>query len=134
MVEQAKAKASEFGIEDRAEFLVGDSEHLPFADDSFDVVVCCNSFHHYPHQRRAVGEMHRVLVSGGRLMIIDGCRDDPFGYFIFEICVSRAEEHVHHCTADRFRRLLKQAGFVDIRQTVFGVCPPALLNAAVAGK
>lgn len=32
-----------------AEFLVGDCEELPFSDDSFDVVICSQSFHHYPN-------------------------------------------------------------------------------------
>src|SRR5262249_52845749 len=32
----------------------GDSERLPFPDAAFDVVTCANSFHHYPHQDRAV--------------------------------------------------------------------------------
>ena len=31
------------------EFLVGDSENLPFETDSFDAVICANSFHHYPN-------------------------------------------------------------------------------------
>ena len=26
----------------------GDSERLPFASESFDIVTCANSFHHYP--------------------------------------------------------------------------------------
>src|SRR5262249_8796382 len=52
-----------------------DSERLPFAAASFDVVTCANSFHHYPNQDRAVAEMHRVLRPGGRLLLIDGYRD-----------------------------------------------------------
>src|SRR4051794_20893616 len=39
----------------------GDSERLPFADGTFDVVTCANSFPHYPRQDRAVAEMARVL-------------------------------------------------------------------------
>ena len=29
--------------------MIGDSENLSFAKDVFDVVVCTNSFHHYPN-------------------------------------------------------------------------------------
>ncbi len=57
----------------------GDSERLPFASGSFDIVTCANSFHHYPRQDRAVAEMRRVLRPGGRLMIIDGYRDGAMG-------------------------------------------------------
>ena len=44
---------------------------------TFDIVTCANSFHHYPHQDRAVDEMRRVLKPGGRLMLVDGYRDRP---------------------------------------------------------
>jgi ubiquinone/menaquinone biosynthesis C-methylase UbiE len=29
----------------------GDSEHLPWSDGSFDMVICTDSFHHYPNPR-----------------------------------------------------------------------------------
>src|SRR5215207_1867003 len=66
----------------------GDSERLPFAAGAFDVVTCANSFHHYPHQDRAVAEMHRVLRPGGLLILVDGYRDAPYGWFIYDVCVA----------------------------------------------
>ena len=36
---------------------------------------------------RAVVEMHRVLKPGGRLMLVDGYRDAPWGWFIYDVCV-----------------------------------------------
>ncbi|MBN1436594.1 MAG: class I SAM-dependent methyltransferase [Sedimentisphaerales bacterium] len=128
MIEKAREKAIGLDIADRAHFIVGDSEHLPFPDGSFDVVTCLNSFHHYPHQQRAVREMRRVLAPGGKAIIIDGARDEPWGYFIFEVCVARAEPDVHHCTRERFQRLLSRAGFERVEQRRFGVIPPALMN------
>ncbi|RUL83382.1 class I SAM-dependent methyltransferase [Tautonia sociabilis] len=113
----------------------GDSEHLPFASGSFDVVTCANSFHHYPDQGRAVSEMNRVLKPGGRLMLIDGYRDAPWGWFIYDVCVETVEGDVHHCSRSRMRDLFAAAGFVETEQSVHrgpapflfteGVCRPA---------
>ena len=41
--------------------MIGDSENLPFAKDAFDVVVCTNSFHHYPNPQAFINEAARVL-------------------------------------------------------------------------
>jgi ubiquinone/menaquinone biosynthesis C-methylase UbiE len=49
----------------------GDAERLPFADASFDTVVCALSLCSIPDPATAVGEMRRVLVSGGRLLLLD---------------------------------------------------------------
>ncbi len=83
-------------------------------------------------QDRALAEMRRVLDTDGHLMIMDGDRDRPLGHFIFDICVARVENHVHHCSAQRFRSLITQAGFDDIQQHVLGICPPVLVNIARA--
>ena len=39
-------------------FLVGDSENLPFAENTFDAVICTNSFHHYPNPQAFIMEWH----------------------------------------------------------------------------
>jgi ubiquinone/menaquinone biosynthesis C-methylase UbiE len=111
-----------------------DSERLPFASDSFDVVTCANSFHHYPHQERAVAEMRRVLRPGGRLLVIDGYRDRPWGWFIYDVCVAGVEGEVHHASARRFRTLCDQAGFQEITQRAYHRLAPFLVTEAVAPK
>jgi ubiquinone/menaquinone biosynthesis C-methylase UbiE len=109
-----------------------DSERLPFAAGSFDVVTCANSFHHYPHQDRAVVEMHRVLRPGGRLLLIDGYRDAPWGWFIYDVCVASVEGDVHHASSQRLRTLFAQAGLLAIAQKVHRGPAPFLLTEAVA--
>ena len=55
-----------FGLYDmRADFVLGDGESLPFADESFDVVYSNGVLHHTPDTARAVRELHRVLRPGG---------------------------------------------------------------------
>lgn len=110
----------------------GDSERLPFAAGSFDFVTCANSFHHYPDQERAVAEMHRVLKPGGRLLLIDGYRDGPWGWFIYDVCVTYREGNVHHASGRRFREILDRAGFQAVAQKVHRGPAPFILNEAVA--
>ncbi|MCA9245049.1 MAG: class I SAM-dependent methyltransferase [Phycisphaerales bacterium] len=109
----------------------GDSERLPFVDAAFDVVTCCNSFHHYPHQERAVAEFFRVLRPGGMLVLIDGFRDNVIGWVIFDVCVAMVEKHVHHASWSRTRSLLKEAGFADITQKKMNVLAPLLVSRAI---
>jgi len=66
MIEAARAKRIP-----NARFLVGDSENLPFENDSFDAVICSNSFHHYPNPQAFFDGVARVLRSGGRLVLRD---------------------------------------------------------------
>lgn len=110
----------------------GDSERLPFASGSFDFVTCANSFHHYPRQDRAVAEMHRVLRPGGRLLIIDGYRDAPWGWFIYDVCVAFREGDVHHASSQRFRDLMTRAGLQAIAQKVHRGPAPFLLSEGVS--
>lgn len=47
------------------DFMLADAEHLPFGDESFDVVYSNGVLHHTPDTERAVREVHRVLRPGG---------------------------------------------------------------------
>ena len=49
----------------------GDAEHLPCGDASFDTVACALSLCTIPDPAAAIGEMKRVLVPGGRLLLLD---------------------------------------------------------------
>ena len=46
-------------------FLQGDVGALPFADESFDIVLSLNGFHAFPDKDAAYRETFRVLKSGG---------------------------------------------------------------------
>jgi ubiquinone/menaquinone biosynthesis C-methylase UbiE len=69
MLAIARQRATELGRD--ADLREGDAEHLPFGDASFDTVVCALSLCTIPSPAAAIGEMKRVLVPGGRLLLID---------------------------------------------------------------
>lgn len=69
MVGQAGASlSSNVGVR----FLQGAAEALPFADATFDLVVSSMSFHHWADQRTGLGEVRRVLATGGLMALADG--------------------------------------------------------------
>lgn len=49
----------------RADFLIGDGERLPFEDDSLDLVYSNGVLHHTPDTEGAIHEVHRVLKPDG---------------------------------------------------------------------
>ena len=55
-------------------FLLGDCENLPFDDNSFDVITCSHSFHHYPNPEKFFASVKRVLKPKGRLIIQDNTK------------------------------------------------------------
>lgn len=49
-----------------------DGVHIPFADKSFDTVMCCTAFHHAEEPDALIEEMKRV---GKRLVLLEDCVD-----------------------------------------------------------
>jgi ubiquinone/menaquinone biosynthesis C-methylase UbiE len=47
------------------------AEALPFVTESFDLVFCRSSLHHFADPERAVGEMARVCRPDGRVVVLD---------------------------------------------------------------
>lgn len=117
-------------------FINGDAEHIPFGDGSFDAVTCSHSFHHYPHQAATVREMHRVLRPGGRLMLVDGFRDNTIGWVLYDVFIARgegtSEATVFHAPWSMMRRYFEEAGFNDVQQRKENIWAPLLFTMGVA--
>lgn len=69
MLAIARTRAADLGID--ADLGEGDAQALPFADNSFDTVVCALSLCSISDPATAISEMKRVLVPGGRLLLLD---------------------------------------------------------------
>jgi ubiquinone/menaquinone biosynthesis C-methylase UbiE len=69
MLAIAQRRAADLGRP--ADLRTGDAQALPFSDEAFDTVVCALSLCTIPDPAAAIGEMKRVLVAGGRLLLID---------------------------------------------------------------
>ena len=108
------------------DFRVADVEHLPFADASFDAVVCNFGLGHFPYPEASIAECVRVLKRGGRIAL--SWWDDPskqriqglFREAIAEIGASPPADvpqgHAIYRFADthEFRNLLEGADLIDV--------------------
>jgi ubiquinone/menaquinone biosynthesis C-methylase UbiE len=65
MLAIARRRAGDAGL------LTGDAQALPFPGEAFDTVVCALSLCAIPGPATAISEMRRVLVPGGRLLLLD---------------------------------------------------------------
>lgn len=63
-----------------AKFVEGRSDEIPFDDNTFDIITCSQSFHHYPDTDKAMQEARRVLKPGG-LYILSDTGVGPFKMF-----------------------------------------------------
>lgn len=70
MVERARENLATMQVKN-AEIDLVSSEVLPFADDTFDVVISSGVINLSPDKPRLFEEIHRVLKSGGRLQFAD---------------------------------------------------------------
>lgn len=95
---------------DRLHTHVAPAERLPLPDAAVDLVVMGNVFHEFDDATRALGEAHRVLVVGGRILVVDwgvpANRDAPRDV---------GPPYEHRVAEEDVRAALARAGFVDVR-------------------
>jgi ubiquinone/menaquinone biosynthesis C-methylase UbiE len=110
MMRGARSRAAELGR--KVELVSGDAQALPFADASFDTVVCALGLCSFPDPAGAIGEMKRVLVPGGRLLLLDHIRSSWPALVAAQWLVERITIPT---AGERFTRrqlpLVKAAGF-----------------------
>jgi ArsR family transcriptional regulator len=70
IVEFGKAKARKNGLKN-LEFRQGDLQTPPIEPDSVDLVILSQALHHAEVPAEAIAAAHRILKSGGQIMILD---------------------------------------------------------------
>jgi SAM-dependent methyltransferase len=70
MLAKARAAATEMGVTN-VELVEAEAERLPFADESFDIVISNGVIDLVPDKDAVFSELFRVLARGGRLQIAD---------------------------------------------------------------
>lgn len=72
-VQLARENAARAGV--AVDIHEGNASAMPFASDSFDLLVCRAAFKNFAQPVEALREMYRVLRTGGTGVVIDLRRD-----------------------------------------------------------
>jgi demethylmenaquinone methyltransferase/2-methoxy-6-polyprenyl-1,4-benzoquinol methylase len=104
MLERGKTKIIRKGFNDKIELLYGDSENIPFNENTFDIAMAAFGVRNFSDTRRGLSEMKRVLRTNGTIMVLEFSKPVKFPfkqlYFLY------------------FTRLLPVIGRVFSRNTV----------------
>ncbi|WP_010254542.1 bifunctional demethylmenaquinone methyltransferase/2-methoxy-6-polyprenyl-1,4-benzoquinol methylase UbiE [Myroides injenensis] len=87
MLEVGKKKIKALNLDNRIEMIQGDSENLPFADNSFDAITVGFGIRNFENLEKGLSEILRVLKPGGIFVILETSVPTKFpfkqGYFLY---------------------------------------------------
>jgi SAM-dependent methyltransferase len=120
MIDQARARQQAANLHNLA-WAVGDVLALPFAADTFSVVVTRFSLHHLPEPRAALAEMARVARPGGRVAVADVFTSSPEQAAAYDQLERwRDPSHVHALMLDELTALARDAGLGGVTTAFSG--------------
>lgn len=81
MISKARENAAQSGVADKITFIIGTAAALPFADNSFDLVISYASLHHWFKPPDVFNEIARVAGETGHVIVRDNKRvyQNPLG-------------------------------------------------------
>jgi ubiquinone/menaquinone biosynthesis C-methylase UbiE len=120
MLDRARSRCAKAGLRN-VDFRLGDAEHLPFADATFDGLVTRAAVHHFEDSQRAFAEMFRVLRRGGIAVVLDVVSSEDAGESSLHNAVERLRDpsHVRMLPASELQAGLACAGFHDLERSTW---------------
>lgn len=78
MMEIGRKKLAEKNLAGIIDLQYGDSEALPFSDNSFDAITCAYGVRNFDNLEKGLQQMNRVLRTGGRIAILEFSKPKSF--------------------------------------------------------
>jgi len=130
MIEQGRARAAAKDLAN-IDWVVGDVDPLPFADDSFSLVMCSAAVHHFERPTPVFREMVRVCRPGGRIAIRDLAFAPDKGETFDGMERKRDPSHVRVLSLDELRALADNLDLTELVVAPYRT-PPLPLEAILA--
>ncbi|QMU63255.1 MAG: bifunctional demethylmenaquinone methyltransferase/2-methoxy-6-polyprenyl-1,4-benzoquinol methylase UbiE [Flavobacteriaceae bacterium] len=80
MLEVGKQKVAKANLSDIIDMVIGDSENMPFKDNSFDAVTVAFGVRNFANLNKGLSEIKRVLKPNGILVILETSNPVKFPY------------------------------------------------------
>ncbi|MBB6611018.1 bifunctional demethylmenaquinone methyltransferase/2-methoxy-6-polyprenyl-1,4-benzoquinol methylase UbiE [Pontibacter sp. Tf4] len=71
MLAVGREKIAKKGLANKIELQYGDSENLPFADNTFDAITVAFGVRNFENLEKGLSEMYRVLKPGGMAVVLE---------------------------------------------------------------
>jgi ubiquinone/menaquinone biosynthesis C-methylase UbiE len=110
MLRYAVAKARKLAMRN-VTFMHGDAHHLPFKDSSLDAANCCGALHLFSDVRRVLGELGRVIRTGGRFSAAAALVRPRSAFSRLKGYLDGKFWHIHYFRQGELADLLDEAGF-----------------------
>lgn len=78
MIQKGKEKIKRKGLESRVSLQLGDSEYLPFEDNTFDIITVGFGVRNFEHLEKGLNDMLRVLKPQGKVAILEFSKPKKF--------------------------------------------------------
>jgi ubiquinone/menaquinone biosynthesis C-methylase UbiE len=114
MIERARQLQQETGLTNLT-WRIGDVLPLPYADESFSLVLSRYSFHHFLDPRAVFAEMLRVCRKGGTVLVADVAMAPKKRDFFDREEKLRDPSHTRTLTPAEFLLLAEELGLKEVR-------------------
>lgn len=143
MLEIGRQKVLKQHLDDSVEMVIGDSEQLPFENDSFDAITVAFGVRNFENLEKGLAEILRVLKPSGTFVVLETSVPTKFpfkqGYGIYTKYILPAlgrifskdktayrylcESAASFPFGEAFNNILRKTGFIDVenRPQTFGV-------------
>jgi demethylmenaquinone methyltransferase/2-methoxy-6-polyprenyl-1,4-benzoquinol methylase len=144
MLEVGKQKMKKRAFDNIIDMQLGDSENMPFADNTFDAITVGFGVRNYENLEKGLGEMLRVLKPSGQAVILEFSKPKAFpikqlfGFYskvlipLFGKYISK-DERAYTYLPESVAAFPEGAAFVDVLQKVgYQTSEPIRLSGGIA--